>query len=84
MINPINALILANRSVTKRPTKINMNAKDPINMDDCTRLNFGNTLEKSRPVPYKDVTPVDIPPKNAMTINGKAYQAGEISTNPTM
>ena len=50
-INPMNALILASKSVTKRPTKININAIEPINIDDCTLLNLGNTLEKSKPVP---------------------------------
>jgi hypothetical protein len=83
-INPMNALILERRSVTKRPTKINMNAIEPIKIDDCTLLNLGNTLEKSKPVPYSEVTPVDIPPRKAITISGSAYQAGEISTSPTM
>ena len=74
---PMKAFTLASRSNTSRPTRMKAKASVPMNSDAWTRLRRGNTEEKSRPVPYSEVTPVDMPPRKATTISRIAYQSGE-------
>ena len=47
-----------------------------------TRLKRGNTLEKSSPVPYSAVVPVDMPPISAIRHTGRKYQPGETASRP--
>jgi len=42
----------------------------------------GKMLEKSKPVPYSAVVPVDIPPMIASSTSGPKYQASEIASSP--
>ncbi len=81
---PMNALTLPIRSNARRPTRMKTNASRPMNSEACTRLSRGKTEEKSRPVPYSEVTPVDRPPRNATTMSSTAYQMGEILIRATM
>ena len=53
-------------------------ASTPMQSEACTRLSRGKTEEKSSPVPYSDVTPVDIPPRKATIMSSSAYHSGEI------
>ena len=82
-MRPMNALTDASRSVSSRPTRMNTNAIEPMNSDAWTRLKRGNTDEKSRPVPYRLVMPVDMPPRNATTMSGNVNHSGETWTSAT-
>ena len=46
-----NVEMLCTTLKANRPTKMNTIAMAPMKMVACTRLNRGNTLEKSNPVP---------------------------------
>ena len=70
------------RLKTKRPMKINVQARLPINSVALGRLSLGKTLEKSRPVPYSDVVPVDMPLIMASSKRGKKNLGGAIAINP--
>lgn len=83
-ISTANVEMLATMSNANRPMKMNKIASAPMNTVACTRLNRGNTLEKSRPVPYNAVVPVDIPPISAIRHTGRKYQPGETSSSPPM
>jgi hypothetical protein len=80
-IAPMKALTLAIRSNRRRPRRMKAKASVPMNNDAWTRLSRGNTDEKSNPVPYNDVTPVDRPPRKATAISSTAYHNGEICTS---
>src|ERR1700694_81439 len=67
---------------TKRPMKINAQARQPVIRVALGRLSLGKTLEKSRPVPYSDVVPVDIPLIMASSNRGKKNLGGAIAINP--
>jgi len=54
-----------------------------MNSEAWTLDRRGNTEEKSRPVPYSDVIPVDSPPRNATTISSTAYHSGEALISAT-
>ena len=77
-----NVEMLCTTLKAKRPTKMKAIARRPMNTVACTRLKRGNTLEKSRPVPYSAVVPVDMPPMRAMRHTGTKYQPGDTASRP--
>ena len=70
------------RLSAKRPRKMNAMDRAPMKKVAWTRLKRGKTLEKSSPVPYRDVVPVDRPPISAIRQSGRKYQPGEIASRP--
>ncbi len=70
------------RSRANRPMKMNPMANAPTSTVACTRDSRGNTEEKSRPVPYSAVVPVDMPPIRAIRQTGRKYQPGETASSP--
>lgn len=62
IIKVTKVVTLVTKLYPNRPIKIRTIEMIPMKMVACTRLSFGNTLEKSSPVPYNDVEPVDMPP----------------------
>ena len=54
----------------KRPMNISAIDTRPMSIVARGRLKRGNTLEKSKPVPYSDVVPVDMPLKSASRNSG--------------
>ncbi|GAA2890427.1 hypothetical protein GCM10020220_095730 [Nonomuraea rubra] len=63
--------------------KMNTIDSVPMNTVAWTREKRGKTLEKSRPVPYREVVPVDMPPIRAMRQTGRwQYLAGRDRSRP--
>src|SRR3954451_23177050 len=75
-ISTANVEMLCTTLKANLPTKMNAMAMTPMNTVAWTRLKRGNTLEKSKPVPYSAVVPVDMPPISAMRHTGAKYQPG--------
>ena len=65
-----------------RPMKMSTAEIEPIIRVATARDNLGNTLEKSRPVPYSDVVPVDMPLNKARAKRGMKKRAGVIASSP--
>ena len=74
--------MLCTTSNANLPTKINTMAMTPMKIVAWTRENLGKTLEKSSPVPYSAVVPVDMPPISAIRQTGRKYQPGETASRP--
>ena len=82
MISVAKVEMLCARLSAKRPMKMNAMDRAPMKKVAWTRLKRGNTLEKSSPVPYSDVVPVDMPPIRAIRHTGRKYQPGETASSP--
>ncbi len=82
MIIVANVEIDWTRSRANRPTKMKPIDTTPTSTVAWTRDSRGNTEEKSRPVPYSEVVPVDMPPIRASRHTGRKNQPGEIASSP--
>jgi hypothetical protein len=82
MIIVANVEMDCTRSKPKRPMKMNAIDRTPTRIVAWTRDSRGNTDEKSSPVPYSDVVPVDMPPIRASRHTGRKNQLGEMANRP--
>ncbi|MNV82482.1 hypothetical protein D3C71_1762220 [compost metagenome] len=83
MISTAKVDTLCTRLAAKRPMKMKAIDITPISSVALTRDSTrGNTLDMSRPVPYSEVVPVDMPPMTAIRHTGRKNQLGDTASRP--